>query len=168
MAAVARDVDFSYRVDVSRGVTLAGRSAPSPHHSGDGGAGSAPTARASRRSCGSWPAATRPTTASPPSSTSRAAARGSTAASPTCRPRVPASDSVPVVCATAWRWTRRWRTSRRRRIERETSVASHTGELGQRPRLAERREHRQGRARPVDNGGRRRRDARRARGGDGR
>ena len=42
---------------------------------------SRPTARASRRSCGSSPAATRPTTASRPSSTSRAAARSSTAAS---------------------------------------------------------------------------------------
>ena len=174
MAVVAGDVDFSYRVDVSRGVTLA---EPVPALRGitlsiplvDGrcavlganGAGKSTLLRllAGRHTPDNGVASI----LDEPCRSPRLNGRGP------CRPPVPASDSVPVVCATAWRWTRRWRTDATPSdLERETSVASHTGELGQRPRLAERREHRHGRARPVDNGGRRRRDARRARGGDGR
>ena len=63
------------------------------------------------------------------------AARGSTAGSG-CRPRAHTSDSVPVVCATAWRWTRRWRTDATPSDRERNSVASHTGELRLQTNLA--------------------------------
>ena len=174
MAVVAGDVDFSYRVDVSRGVTLAepvpalrGITLSIPRGGrcavlGANGAGKSTLLRllAGRHTPDNGVASVLDEPCRSPKLNGRVA-------------YVPAvAHRRPILFLSSARWRGGGRVdgvpTRRRRIERETSVASHTGELGQRPRLAERREHRHGRARPVDNGGRRRRDARRARGGDGR
>ena len=174
MAVVAGDVDFSYRVDVARGVTLAepvpalkGITLSVPRGGrcavlGANGAGKSTLLRllAGRHTPDNGVASILDEPCRSPKLNGRvayvpAAFFGVRFCSRRLRDGVESGrvDGVPL---------------RHRPIERETSVASHTGELGQRPRLAERFQYYQGRARPVDSGGRRRRDARRARGGDGR
>ena len=159
MAVVAGDVDFSYRVDVSRGVTLAepvpalrGITLSIPRGGrcavlGANGAGKSTLLRllAGRHTPDNGVASILDEPCRSPRLNGRVAyvpAAWSGVRFRSCRRRDGVEggrvDGVP---------------TRRRRIERETSVASHTGELGQRPRLAERREHHQGRARPVAQGG---------------
>ncbi len=115
MAVVAGDVDFSYRVDVSRGVTLAepvpalrGITLSIPRGGrcavlGANGAGKSTLLRllAGRHTPDNGVASILDEPCRSPKLNGRVA-------------YVPAACSgvriVPVVCAMAWRWTRRWRT----------------------------------------------------------
>jgi ABC-type Mn2+/Zn2+ transport system ATPase subunit len=131
MAVVARDVDFSYRVDVSRGVTLAepipalrGITLSIPRGGrcavlGANGAGKSTLLRllAGRHTPDNGVASILDEPCRSPKLNGRVAYVPAAS--------VPASDSVPVVCAMAWRWTRRWRTdatpSDRERNERRVT-----------------------------------------------
>ena len=136
MAVVARDVDFSYRVDVSRGVTLAepipalkGITLSIPRGGrcavlGANGAGKSTLLRllAGRHTPDNGVASILDEPCRSPKLNGRVAYVPAAS--------LPASEFVPVVCAMAWRWTRRHSCdeggridgvpTRRRRIERET------------------------------------------------
>ena len=155
MAVVAGDVDFSYRVDVSRGVTLAepipalkGITLSIPRGGrcavlGANGAGKSTLLRllAGRHTPDNGVASILDEPCRSPKLNGLVAyvpAACSGVRFCSCRPRDGVEGGRDVIPAT--------RADASMVYERETSIASHTGELGQRPRLAERREHRQGRS----------------------